>query len=260
MSTNDLPVTLAVSKGSLEENALKLLRESGLGLADVPSNQYIGLSEDPRFNVVKMRPRNIVERLRSGKLDMAIVGSDILQDKFQWDNPAVQRDLAFISRSSRPMVDWVLAVRDGAPWQNVFDFLSYVSEREGRTRIASELTTRASQYFAQLDRALIGKLEYEESDGATEVLTQFGADAIIDISDSGDTLRVNRLRSLGVLYRATGVLCAQRGLLADSGKYADRPQSSAAARELRDNILGAVRERGFAVTDPTLCLDLGSLT
>ncbi|HZV01373.1 MAG TPA: ATP phosphoribosyltransferase, partial [Planctomycetota bacterium] len=210
------------SKGSLSEPMFAFLRECGLGI-DRPSAR----SYSARFRGLEgievsfLRAPEIVERIRSGELELGLTGRD-LHEEAEAEQPS-KDGLVLVEDLGFGRVDLVLAIPEG--WldvEDLDDLRSLCRERgeEGRPlRIATKFTRLTERFLRDKD---LGPVRFVPSHGSTEAAPRRGdADLIADLSETGTTLAENGLRPLagGLVLRSAACLVASaRGFREDPAR------------------------------------------
>lgn len=204
MSENTNQLRLGIPKGSLQETTQKLFVRAGYDLR-ISGRSYYPDIDDPEIQCILIRPQEMARYVGQGILDCAITGLDWILE-----NDADVAELADL-RAPWPnygVVRWVLASKDDSPFHTVKDL-------EGR-RIATEAVGMTRRFLAQ--HGVNASVEF--SWGATEVKPPILADAIVDVSETGSSLRANNLKIMHVVLESTPRLIAHRGALADAWKSA----------------------------------------
>ncbi len=169
---------LGIPKGSLEGPTIELFRRAGFTIA-TSARSYFPAIDDPEIECMLIRAQEMARYVQDGVLDAGLTGKDwILECEAQVE---VVADLIY-ARQSLGKVRWVLAVPDSSPFQSVRDL-------EGKT-IATELVGVTRRYLAA--RGVRAKVEF--SWGATEAKPPELADAIVEVTETGSSLRANKLR------------------------------------------------------------------
>lgn len=171
---------LALPKGSLEEPTLELFRKAGYQITGA-SRSYRPAIDDPEIEVRILRAQEIGRYVDHGFVDCGITGRDWVVENEA--NVTVLCDLAY-SRATANPTRWVLVVPENSPFTSVQDL-------QGR-RIATEAVGLTRKYLASKGV----QAEVEFSWGATEVKVPELVDAIVDITETGSSLRANKLRIL----------------------------------------------------------------
>jgi len=183
-------LTIAVPRGNLLGDTLDMLDRLGIDTAEVRSNDRKLLFEDA--GIVTMRPSDVPTYVEHGAADIGIVGKDVLAEQSDRD----VYELLDLDYGSCRMV---VAAREGV------DALGEPLRRLGRVRIATKYPRTATSYFAETGR----QAEIVEVKGSVELAPLTGmVDAIVDLSDTGTTLRENRLVELEELFVSTARLIA----------------------------------------------------
>ncbi len=204
MSENNNRLRLGIPKGSLQETTQKLFVRAGYDLR-ISGRSYYPDIDDPEIQCILIRPQEMARYVGQGILDCAITGLDWILE-----NDADVAELADLKAPwpNYGVVRWVLAAKDDSPFHTVKDL-------EGR-RIATEAVGMTRRFLAQ--HGVTASVEF--SWGATEVKPPILADAIVDVSETGSSLRANNLKILHVVLESTPRLIAYRGALADAWKSA----------------------------------------
>ena len=204
MSENINQLRLGIPKGSLQETTQKLFVRAGYDLR-ISGRSYYPDIDDPELQCILIRPQEMARYVGQGILDCAITGLDWILE-----NDADVAELADLKAPwpNYGVVRWVLASKDDSPFHTVKDL-------EGR-RIATEAVGMTRRFLAQ--HGVNASVEF--SWGATEVKPPILADAIVDVSETGSSLRANNLKIMHVVLESTPRLIANRGALADAWKSA----------------------------------------
>jgi ATP phosphoribosyltransferase len=193
---------LGLPKGSLQETTTRLFALAGFTLR-IPDRSYYPEIDDPELSCVLIRAQEVARYVEQGVLDAGITGID-----WVLENGAKVRELADLRApwpNYRP-VRWLLAVKEDSHIKSVKDL-------EG-LRIATETVGLTKRY---LKRHGV-KAEVEFSYGATEVKPPLLADAIVDVSETGSSIRANRLRVIDTVLESTPRFIANREAHADPWK------------------------------------------
>ncbi|MCC5877132.1 MAG: ATP phosphoribosyltransferase [Candidatus Sumerlaeia bacterium] len=180
---NSRVLTLGLPKGSLQESTLNLFRKAGFHFS-VSSRSYYVTSDDIEIRPLLIRAQEIARYVDEGVLDAGLTGLDWIQENEADVHPVC--DLVY-ARASRTKPRWVLCVPEDSPIKTVKDL-------EGK-RIATEVVTMTRRY---LEKHGV-KAQVEFSWGATEIKAREFVDAIVDITETGSSLRANKLRILDTL-------------------------------------------------------------
>lgn len=197
-----MKLRLGIPKGSLQDATLQLLARAGLQVFVSPRS-YFAATNDPNVECMLIRAQEMARYVEHGALDAGLTGLDWVMES-GLDVVAVA-DLIY-AKQSRGKVRWVLAVPDESPAQIPEDL-------EGAT-IATELVSVTTRYFA--DRRIKVKVEF--SWGATEVKPPTLADAIVEVTETGSSLKANRLRIIETVLESNTQIIANRSASADAVK------------------------------------------
>jgi len=193
---------LGLPKGSLQDTTGKLLALAGWQVSFSGRTYYPGV-DDPELECVLIRAQEMARYVEQGVMDCGVTGLDWVRE-----NRAKVKELADLVApwpNYRP-VRWVLAVKEGSSFRSVKDL-------EGK-RIATEGVGLTKAYLKQHGVSA----EVEFSWGATEVKPPILADAIVDITETGQGLRANELRVVDEVLVSTPRFIANREAYADSWK------------------------------------------
>jgi ATP phosphoribosyltransferase len=211
-------------KGSLERATLELFDAADLTVRRSSDRDYHAAIDDPRIERVRfLRPQEIPSYIEQGLFDFGITGRDWIAETGA--DVASLGELQYSKATSDP-VRVVLAVPTGAPWTSVSDLPEGV-------RISTELPALTRRY---LDAAGI-KAVVIPSFGATEAKVPDIVDAIVDLTETGSSLRKNGLRILDTL------LTSYTELIANPVAFADPPKR-AAMEDVMLLLQGAINARG----------------
>ena len=184
MSSNILK--LGIPKGSLEEATVNLFGKAGYNIK-IKSRSYFPSIDDSEIECMLIRAQEIARYVENGVLDAGLTGKDWIQEN-RADVVEIA-DLVYSKASSRP-VRWVLAVPNESAIQSVKDL-------QGK-RIATEAVNMTVDYLKQ--HGVTADVEF--SWGATEVKPPKLVDAIVEITETGSSLRANNLRIIETLMES----------------------------------------------------------
>ena len=184
MSSNILK--LGIPKGSLEEATVNLFAKAGYNIK-IKSRSYFPSIDDNEIECMLIRAQEIARYVQNGVLDAGLTGKDWIQEN-RADVVEIA-DLVYSKTSSRP-VRWVLAVPNESPIQSVKDL-------QGK-RIATEAVNMTVDYLKK--HGVTAEVEF--SWGATEVKPPKLVDAIVEITETGSSLRANNLRIIETLMES----------------------------------------------------------
>ena len=226
---------LGLPKGSLQETTQLLFTKAGFRL-NIPSRSYYPEIDDPEIECVLIRAQEMARYVGQGVLDAGITGLD-----WTLENRARVKELADL-RAPWPSygpVRWIVAVKNDSKIRKPKDL-------NGK-RIATEVVNLSRRYL----RKHGVKAEVEFSWGATEVKPPLLADAIIDVTETGSSLRANDLRVIDTVLESTPRFIANRKACAEKWK-------SQKMERLLVVLKGAIRaidRVGLMMNVPTGCLD-----
>jgi len=195
-------IRLGIPKGSLQESTLQLLSAAGLGVY-TNGRSYFAATSDPQVECMLIRAQEMARYVAHGSLDAGITGLDwVLESGL---DVATVTDLVY-AKQSRAKVRWVLAAPENSPYRRPEDL-------EGRT-IATELVGVTRRYFSQ--KGISVNVEF--SWGATEVKAHELVDAIVEVTETGSSLKANKLRIVDELLSSTPRLIANKNSWTDPWK------------------------------------------
>ena len=189
-------------KGSLQDATIEKMAKAGFNI-QVNPRSYIPYVDDEEMEIRLIRAQEISRYVEHGYLDCGITGYDWIQE----NNSKVHEVGEFLfSKVSRQPTRWVLAVAENSPIKSVKDL-------EGK-RIATEVVNLAKRYLRQHGV----KAEVEFSWGATEFKAHELVDAIIEVTETGSSLRANNLRIVDTLLTSTPRMIANHTAWKDRWK------------------------------------------
>jgi ATP phosphoribosyltransferase len=193
---------LGIPAGSLQEATAELFRRAGYKIT-FSSRSYYPTIDDDEIECVLIRAQEMARYVEDGVLDAGLTGHDWIVENGA--DVVEVAELVFSKVSRRP-VRWVLCVPENSPFQSVRDL-------EGK-RIATEAVGLTERYLAK--HGVKAKVEF--SWGATEVKPPRLADAIVEVTETGNSLRANQLRILDELLTSTPRFIANRASYAETWK------------------------------------------
>jgi len=202
MSAAKRKLRLGLPKGSLQETTQKLFTQAGFQLR-IPSRSYYPSIDDPEIECILIRAQEMARYVAQGVLDVGITGVD-----WTLENRVKVKELADL-RAPWPNygpVRWIVAVKQGSPIKKPKDL-------EGK-RIATEVVNLTKRYLKKHGV----KAQVEFSWGATEVKPPVLADAIIDVTETGSSLRANNLRIIDTVLESTPRFIANHDSVKDAWK------------------------------------------
>ncbi len=197
-----MKLKLGVPKGSLENATIDLFRRAGFNIT-TSSRSYFPAIDDPEIECMLIRAQEMARYIEDGVLDAGLTGRDWVEEsEAQVETVA---DLIY-AKQSFGKVRWVLAAPESSPFRTVEDL-------EGKV-IATELVATTKRYLQR--KGVRAKVEF--SWGATEVKPPELADAIVEVTETGSSLRANKLRILETVLESNTQLIANRDSWKDDWK------------------------------------------
>jgi ATP phosphoribosyltransferase len=196
------PLRFGLPKGSLEQSTIDLLARAGFKV-QASSRGYKPYINDPDLDARLVRPQEMSRYVAQGFLDFGITGKDWIQESGH--EVEVLCDLAYSKATSLP-ARWVVAVPENSAMKSVKDL-------QGK-RIATELVETTKRFLARHNVTA----EIEFSWGATEVKVPELVDAIVDLTETGSSLRANKLRIIETIVESYPQLIVNRDVFADPVK------------------------------------------
>lgn len=193
---------LGIPAGSLQEATSQLFHRAGYNIK-FSSRSYYPTIDDDEIECMLIRAQEMARYVEQGILDVGITGHDWV---LETNADVVEVCELIFSKASRRSVRWVLCVPENSPVQSVRDL-------EGK-RIATEVVGLTQAYLAR--HGVNARVEF--SWGATEVKPPKLADAIVEVTETGSSLRANNLRIVDEVLQSTTRLIANRESLADDWK------------------------------------------
>jgi ATP phosphoribosyltransferase len=213
---------LALPKGSLQESTLSILRKAGWDVL-VSSRTYTPYCDDQELELLLIRAQEIARYVEQGIFDAGITGKDwIMENDAQVEEVC---ELVYAKASLRP-VRWVLAVPDESSIRSVKDL-------EGK-HISTEVVNLTRRYLEE--QGVNASVEF--SWGATEAKSRLLADAIVEVTETGSSLRANNLRIVDTILESTTRLIANREAYGDPWK---RQKIENIARLMQSGIMATGR-------------------
>ncbi|HKT51426.1 MAG TPA: ATP phosphoribosyltransferase [Candidatus Angelobacter sp.] len=189
-----MKLRVGIPKGSLQESTLALFKRAGLNV-HTNSRSYFAATDDPEIECMLIRAQEMARYVDHGVLDCGLTGRDwVLESGL---DVVAAAELTY-AKQGLGKVRWVLAVPEDSPFQRAEDLAGKI--------IATELVNATRNYFAA--RNVQVKVEF--SWGATEVKPPVLADAIVEITETGSSLRANRLRIIETVMESTTQLIANK--------------------------------------------------
>lgn len=193
---------LGLPKGSLQESTLKIFKKAGFNISIGPRS-YIPTIDDPEITGLLIRAQEMSRYVQDGILDVGLTGRDWVLE--QGSRVKEVCELNYAKGGLRP-VRWVIAVPEGSKIRRVEDL-------QGK-RIATELVNVTKRYLRE--RGVSALVEF--SWGATEVKAPVLADAIVEVTETGSTLKANKLKIIETILESKTLLIANRQAMKDPWK------------------------------------------
>jgi ATP phosphoribosyltransferase len=193
------PLKLGIPKGSLQDATVDLFARAGWKIA-VSSRSYVPSIDDPEIECLLVRAQEMARYVETGALDAGITGHDWVVE-----TDAAVEELAELVYAKQRLarVRWVLAVPEDSPVCHAKDLTGKV--------IATEVVRITEKYLAR--HGVTSRVEF--SWGATEVKVPQLADAIVEVTETGSSLRANRLRIVDTVLESATVFIMNRAAAAD---------------------------------------------
>ena len=201
-----MKLRLGLPKGSLQESTIELFARAGFNIYASPRS-YFPTIDDPEIECTLIRAQEMARYVADEAVDAGLTGQDWIAEHLAatGDRVTAVADLVYSKQSFRK-VRWVLAVPEESRFRTVEDL-------EGGT-VATELVRVTEAYFAERNM----NVNVEFSWGATEVKPPRLADAIVEATETGSTLRANHLRIIDTVMTSNPQLIASDSAVADEWK------------------------------------------
>jgi ATP phosphoribosyltransferase len=193
---------LGIPKGSLENATVDLFRRAGYVITTSSRSYFPGI-DDPEIECMLIRAQEMARYVEDGILDAGLTGRDWIEENGA--QVVAVADLIY-AKQSFGKVRWVLAVPEASSFRSVKDL-------EGKI-IATELVETTRRYLAS--NGVTAKVEF--SWGATEVKPPVLADAIVEVTETGSSLRANKLKIIDTVMESNTQLIANRSSWEDAAK------------------------------------------
>lgn len=189
-----MKLKLGIPKGSLENATIDLFRRAGFSITTSSRSYFPGI-DDPEIECMLIRAQEMARYVEDGILDAGLTGRDWIEENEA--KVVAVADLIY-AKQSFGKVRWVLAVPEASSFHSVHDL-------EGKI-IATELVSTTKRYLAA--HGVTAKVEF--SWGATEVKPPVLADAIVEVTETGSSLRANKLKIIDTILESNTQLIANR--------------------------------------------------
>ena len=219
---NNQVLKIGLPKGSLEQNTVDLFKRAGWHIS-YDSRSYFPDIDDDELTCTLVRAQEMSRYVQDGHIDLGLTGRDwILENE---SDVVVVQDLVYSKVSARP-ARWVLVVRQDSPIQSLEDM-------QGK-RISTELVNFTKKYFS--DRGIDVHVEF--SWGATEAKVVDGlVDAIVEVTETGSTIRANKLRIVQEMMTTNTQLIANHAAW-------DNPWKRQKIEQIRSLLNGSLQAMG----------------
>jgi ATP phosphoribosyltransferase len=197
-----MKLRLGIPKGSLQDATLQLFARAGLPVY-TDGRSYFAKTADPEIECLLIRAQEMARYVEHGAIDAGLTGRDwVIESGLE---VVTVSDLIYAKRS-RGKVRWVLAAPEDSPFQKPEDLSGKI--------IATELVNVTRAYFEKQNI----EVRVEFSWGATEVKPPMLADAIVEVTETGSSLKANRLRILETVLESNTQIVANKSAYADTAK------------------------------------------
>ena len=193
---------LGIPKGSLQEATVRMFKKAGFSIG-ISERSYFPSIDDDELEVILFRAQEMSRYVEDGILDAGITGNDWITENSSKVVKAAE--LVYAKQSLKP-VRWVLAVPEQSKIKKIKDL-------KGK-RIATELVNVTKEFLKK--NKVTAEVEF--SWGATEVKAAIGVDAIVEVTETGSSLRANKLREVATVCESTTQLIANTGSWKDAWK------------------------------------------
>lgn len=200
--TDGRKLKLGIPKGSLQDATIALFERAGWRIF-ANGRSYFPTIDDAEIECMLVRAQEMARYVEHGALDAGLTGNDWVLEN---DSDVERVTSLTYSKQSRTPVKWVLAVPEDSPYQRLEDLAGKI--------IATELVEFTKRYFAS--KHIPVKVEF--SWGATEVKPPTLADGIVEVTETGSSLRANRLRIIETLMESETQLIANKSAFSDAWK------------------------------------------
>jgi ATP phosphoribosyltransferase len=197
-----MKLKIGLPKGSLQETTFRLFKNAGYNIK-LLERSYVPVIDDPELEGLVIRAQEMARYVEDGILDMGITGYDWVLEQ---DAKVVELVRLKYGKVGFRGVKWVVAVPNDSPIKTIGDL-------KGK-KIATELVGYTKRFLKK--RGVEATIEF--SWGATEVKPPLLADAIIEVTETGASLRANNLRIIDTILESETVLIANRSAWKDEWK------------------------------------------
>ncbi len=182
------------NKGRMSEKMLDLLKRSGLGVADKNERCLCTQTENEHYSVIFLRTQDIPKFISNGTADVGFTGIDVVEENGQNVDRLLDLDFGYCKM--------VVALKEEDPYQTVEDLPDNI-------KVVTSFPNIARKYFESKGK----KAVITEVAGATEITPRLGlADVIVDITSSGSTLKMNKLRIIDEILESSATIIGRPGV------------------------------------------------
>lgn len=182
------------NKGRMSEKMLDLLKRSGLGVADKNERCLCTQTENEHYSVIFLRTQDIPKFISNGTADVGFTGIDVVEENGQNVDRLLDLDFGYCKM--------VVALKEEDPYQTVEDLPDNI-------KVVTSFPNIARKYFESKGKKAI----ITEVAGATEITPRLGlADVIVDITSSGSTLKMNKLRIIDEILESSATIIGRPGV------------------------------------------------
>jgi len=189
-----MEIKIGLPAGSLQESTIKMFKKAGWNIS-VGSRSYVPKIDDPEMTARFIRAQEIPRYVESGKLDFGLTGADWVAEN---NADVVEVAKLVYAKRTRTVLKWVLAVPNDSKIKSVKDL-------EGK-KIATEVVNITKQYLKKNGV----KADVEFSWGATEAKPPELVDAVVEITETGSSLRANNLRIIDTIMESSTVIIVNK--------------------------------------------------
>jgi len=190
-----MKLKIGIPKGSLQESTLRIFKKAGFNIVLSSTRSYFPSIDDLEMEAVLFRAQEMSRYVEDGIIDCGITGNDWILEN--GSKVVMIADLVYAKQSMNP-VKWVLAVPNASK-------IKSPKALKGK-KVATELVNVTRDYFKKKKV----KADVESSWGATEVKTKMGIDAIVELTETGASLRANDLRIIDTVCQSTTQFIANK--------------------------------------------------
>jgi ATP phosphoribosyltransferase len=229
-----MTLKLGIPKGSLEAATIDLFRRAGYNIT-TSTRSYFPAIDDPEIECMLIRAQEMARYVDDGILDAGLTGRDWVEES----EARVEAIANLVyAKQSFGKVRWVLAVPESSPFQSVKDLQGKI--------IATELVATTKRYLAA--NGVSAKVEF--SWGATEVKPPVLADAIVEVTETGSSLRANKLKIIDTVLESNTQLIAN----VDTWKDPEKRRKLEDMRMLLEGAINALGKVGLMLNVHKDCL------